>query len=50
VLSLGERYWLTVVLAFGYTQSLEELREEVKFYINGSGGEIGKVIAVKIKP
>jgi len=46
----GERMWPTVAFEFGYTEPYEQLTEDVKVLLEGTGGEISKVIVVKVEP
>jgi len=46
----GKRMWPTVAFEFGYAEPYEQLKEDVKLLLEGAGGEISKVIVVKLEP
>ena len=46
----GERQWPTIVFEFGYTEPYDDLKDDVKLLLEGSGGQISKAIIVKIEP
>ncbi|RPB04569.1 hypothetical protein L873DRAFT_1729311 [Choiromyces venosus 120613-1] len=42
--------WPTVVFEFGYTEPYEDLKADVKLLLEGSEGQIGKAIIIKLQP
>jgi len=40
----------TVAFEFGYTEPYEQLKEDVKLLLEGTGGGISKVIVIKLEP
>ena len=46
----GNRSWPTIVFEIGYEESYDDLGDDVKLLLEGSAGEISKVIIVKIEP
>ena len=46
----GNRLQPTVVFEFGYTERYEDLKDKVKFLLEGTQGKIIKAIVIKIEP
>jgi hypothetical protein len=44
------RRFPTVVMKVGYTESYEDLESDAQLFFEGSAGQIGTVILVKIQP
>ncbi|RPA89360.1 hypothetical protein L873DRAFT_1822958 [Choiromyces venosus 120613-1] len=44
------RLWPTVVFEFGYMEPYEDLKADVKLLLEGSEGQIGKAIIIKLQP
>ncbi|KAG0641784.1 hypothetical protein HOY80DRAFT_901934 [Tuber brumale] len=45
-----KRYWPSLVFEFGYTEPYDDLKEDVKLLLEGTGGKIMKVIVIKLEP
>ncbi|KAG0129645.1 hypothetical protein HOY82DRAFT_405103 [Tuber indicum] len=46
----GECSWPTIVFEFGYAEPYDQLKEDVKLLLEGSEGQITKVIVIKLEP
>ncbi|RPA88726.1 hypothetical protein L873DRAFT_1849623 [Choiromyces venosus 120613-1] len=46
----GYHFWPTVVFEFGYTESYDDLKADVKLLLEGSAGGIIKAILIKLEP
>jgi len=46
----GERLWPTIVVEVGYAEAYDDLKDDVKLLLEGSGGEISKAIIIKVEP
>jgi len=46
----GERIWPTIVFEVGYAELYDDLKDDVRLLLEGSGGEISKAIIIKIEP
>ncbi|RPA88998.1 hypothetical protein L873DRAFT_1796363 [Choiromyces venosus 120613-1] len=46
----GYHFWPTVVFEFGYTELYDDLKADVKLFLEGSAGGIIKAILIKLKP
>ncbi|KAG0131780.1 hypothetical protein HOY82DRAFT_645623 [Tuber indicum] len=46
----GECSWPTIVFEFGYAEPYDQLKEDVKLLLEGSEGQIAKVIVIKLEP
>jgi len=46
----GERSWPTIAFEFGYAETEEHLRRDVKLLLEGSEGKIKKAILIKLEP
>ena len=46
----GGRFWPPIAFEFGYAEPYEDLGDDVKLLLEGSGREISKAIIIKIEP
>jgi len=46
----GDRSWPTIVFEVGYAEPVEDLKDDVKLLLEGSGGKISKAIIIKVEP
>ncbi|CUS10607.1 unnamed protein product [Tuber aestivum] len=46
----GECSWPTVAFEFGYAEPYNQLKEDAKLLLEGSEGQIAKVIVIKLEP
>ncbi|CUS07112.1 unnamed protein product [Tuber aestivum] len=46
----GECSWPTIVFEFGYAEPYDQLKDDVKLLLEGSEGQITKVIVIKLEP
>ena len=46
----GERLWPTIVVEVGYAEPYNDLKDDVKLLLEGSGGQISKAIIIKVEP
>ena len=49
-LAPGARKRPTIIFQIGYTQQYQNLKEDAKIFLEGTQGEITKVVLVKLEP
>lgn len=47
---LGNHFWPSIAFEFGYVESEEDLKKDVKILLESSEGAISRVTIMKLKP